>query len=52
MHECFGRYINHATLHRMLKPLLRRPNLRRAPGQEGRLRKNKIFAERLCVCHD
>jgi cytochrome P450 len=52
MHECFGRYINHATLHRMLKPLLRRPNLRRAPGQEGRLRKNGIFAERLCVCHD
>jgi cytochrome P450 len=52
MHECFGRYINHATLHRMLKPLLRRSYLRRAPGQEGRLRKNGIFAERLCVCHD
>jgi cytochrome P450 len=52
LHECFGRYINQATLHRMLKPLLRRPNLRRAPGQEGRLRKNGIFADRLCICHD
>jgi cytochrome P450 len=52
MHECFGRHINHATLHRMLKPLLRRPNLRRAPGAEGRLRKNGIFAERLVVLHD
>ena len=51
MHECFGRYINHATLHRMLKPLLRRPNLRRASGHEGRLRKSGIFAERLCVRH-
>jgi cytochrome P450 len=52
MHECFGRYINHATLHRMLKPLLRRPNLRRAPGMEGRLRKNGIFADRLWVRHE
>ena len=52
MHECFGRYINHATLHRMLKPLLRRPNLRRAEGQDGRLQKKGIFADRLCVLHD
>ena len=52
MHECFGRYINHATLHRMLKPLLRRHNVRRAPGQLGKLRKTGIFADRLYVCHD
>jgi cytochrome P450 len=52
LHECFGRHINHATLHRMLKPLLRRPNLRRAAGREGHLRKNGIFAERLVVLHD
>jgi cytochrome P450 len=52
MHECFGRYINQMTLHRMLKPLLRRPNLRRAAGQEGRLKKTGIFASRLYVCHD
>jgi cytochrome P450 len=51
MHECFGRYINHATLHRMLKPLLRRPGLRRADGAEGHLKKNGIFSERLVVLH-
>jgi cytochrome P450 len=52
MHECFGRYINHSTLHRMMKPLLRRPNVRRSAGQLGKLQKNGIFAERLYVCHD
>ena len=52
LHACFGRYINAATLHRMVKPLLRRPGLRRAAGAEGRLRKNGIFAERLVVVHD
>jgi cytochrome P450 len=49
LHECFGRHINYATLHLMLKPLLKRPNLRRAPGAAGRLRKNGAFAERLVV---
>ena len=49
LHECFGRHINGATLHMMLKPLLMRPNLRRAPGPEGRLTKNGPFAERLIV---
>lgn len=49
LHECFGRFINRATLHVMLKPLLKRANLRRAPGPEGRLRKNGAFAERLVV---
>lgn len=49
LHECFGRHINGATLHMMLKPLLKRPNLRRAPGPEGQLSKNGPFAERLIV---
>ena len=49
LHQCFGIHINHATLHRMLKPLLQQPNLRRARGGEGRLRKNGPFAERLVV---
>jgi cytochrome P450 len=49
LHECFGRDINRATLHRMLKPLLKCPNLRRAPGRNGRLTKNGPFAERLVV---
>ena len=52
LHECFGRHINAATLHRMLAPLLRRPNLRRAPGAPGRLRKRGIFADRIVVVHD
>ncbi|HZZ25564.1 MAG TPA: cytochrome P450 [Roseiarcus sp.] len=52
MHECFGRHINHATLHRMLKPLLRRPGLRRAEGPDGKLRKAGIFADRLSVLFD
>jgi cytochrome P450 len=49
LHECFGRHINDAILHMMLKPLLKRPNLRRAQGPEGRLTKNGPFAERLVV---
>lgn len=49
LHECFGRHINGATLHMMLKPLLKRSNLRRAVGPDGRLTKNGPFAERLVV---
>jgi hypothetical protein len=52
LHECFGRFLNEATLHRILKPLLCRPNLRRAAGRDGRLSKNGIFAERLVVEFD
>lgn len=51
LHECFGRHINHATLHLMLKPLLAQPNLRRAPGKAGKLVKNGPFAERLVVAY-
>ena len=49
LHECFGRYLNQATLAMYLKPLLARPNLRRAPGKAGRLIKNGPFAEALTV---
>ncbi|WP_448663371.1 cytochrome P450 [Sphingomonas sp. CJ20] len=49
LHQCFGLHINNATLHLMLKPLLQRPNLRRAPGKAGRLSKRGGFAERLVV---
>ncbi|HVJ00662.1 MAG TPA: cytochrome P450 [Sphingomonas sp.] len=52
LHECFGRHINRATLHLMLKPLLKRPGLRRAPGSAGRLRKNGAFSERLELLFD
>jgi cytochrome P450 len=52
LHQCFGRHINRATLHLMLKPLLKRANLRRAPGRAGRLVKNGPFAEALTVVFD
>jgi len=51
LHECFGRHINHAILHRILKPLLAKPNLRRASGLRGRLSKRGAFAERLEVVY-
>ena len=49
LHSCFGEAINDATLHRMLKPLLARADLRRAPGAPGRLRRRGAFADRLVV---
>lgn len=48
-HECFGRHINRATLHLMVKPLLSRQGLRRASGRAGHLRKNGAFAESFTV---
>ena len=52
LHQCFGIHINNATLHLMLKPLLRRDNLRRAPGAAGKLSKNGAFAESLTLLFD
>ena len=52
LHTCFGAAINQAVLPLMLKPLLKRPNLRRAPGRAGRLRKQGPFAVALHVVHD
>jgi hypothetical protein len=49
LHECFGRQINHATLHRMVKPLLTQRDLNRASGDRGRLLKNGAFAESMHV---
>jgi cytochrome P450 len=52
LHQCFGEHINRATLHMMLKPLLRRANVRRAAGAAGHLTKRGAFAERLMVAFD
>jgi cytochrome P450 len=49
LHTCFGLRINQAVLPLMLKPLLKRSNLRRAAGRDGRLRKRGAFADRLFV---
>jgi cytochrome P450 len=52
LHTCFGLHINQAVLPLMLKPLLKRPGLRRARGPDGRLRKRGAFADRLNVEFD
>lgn len=52
LHQCFGIHINKVVLPLMLKPLLRRDNLRRAPGRAGRLRKQGPFAVSLNVRYD
>ncbi|MBB4860618.1 cytochrome P450 [Novosphingobium chloroacetimidivorans] len=49
VHQCFGLEINRATLHRMVKPLLQRRDLRRARGPAGRLTKQGAFASTLVV---
>ena len=49
LHQCFGIHINKATLHLMLKPLLKQRGLRRAAGKSGRLSKIGAFAEALTV---
>ena len=52
LHQCFGIHINRAVLPLMLKPLLKRENLRRAPGRAGHLRKQGPFAVELHVRYD
>jgi cytochrome P450 len=37
MHTCFGDAINRAVIPAILKPLLMRKNLRRAPGEAGKI---------------
>jgi cytochrome P450 len=51
-HTCFGIHINKALLPGMLKPLLKRPNLRRAPGKAGHLSKRGPFSEALHILYD
>jgi len=49
LHTCFGLHINRVLLPLMLKDLLKRRGLRRAPGPEGRLSKRGLFADRLVI---
>jgi cytochrome P450 len=37
LHTCFGGYINQAVIPAMLKPLLQKKGLRRAPGKAGQI---------------
>jgi cytochrome P450 len=52
LHQCFGIHMNRVLLPLMLKALLKRENLRRVPGAEGRLRKRGAFADTLYVEYD
>lgn len=49
LHECFGRFLNRAMLHRILKPLLKQEALTRAEGRRGKLKKRMIFSDSLVV---
>jgi hypothetical protein len=52
MHECFGLYINQAMVPAICKPLLAQKNLRRAPGEGGKLQMDGAFAKSLVVQFD
>ena len=52
MHICFGLYINQQMVPAICKALLKRRNLRRAPGEEGRLLMDGAFAKRLVVPYE
>ncbi len=52
MHLCFGVYINQEMVPAICRALLRRRNLRRAPGPDGRLAMDGVFAKRLVVEYD
>ncbi len=52
MHTCFGQYINDEQIPRILKPLLKRSNLRRAAGSEGELAMDGPFPSRLVIEFD
>ncbi len=52
LHECFAARMNEALLPLLVKPLLARENLRRAPGRAGRLERVGPFAHALHVDYD
>ena len=49
LHTCFGRHLNAMQIPLIAKPLLRRENLARAPGDAGRLVKHGPFPRSLAV---
>lgn len=52
LHTCFGQYINQVQIPGILKPLLRRNNLRRADGDSGTLKYAGPFPSSLGVAFD
>jgi len=49
MHRCFGYYINGVQVPELLAALLRRPNLRRAQGRDGRIDYAGPFPDKLML---
>jgi cytochrome P450 len=52
LHSCFGQYINRAQIPGILKPLLKRNNLRRAAGEAGQLAYSGPFPSTMTVQFD
>ena len=52
LHACFGRYINLVQIPGILKPLLKRNQLRRAPGDAGQLHYAGPFPSSMRVMFD
>ena len=52
LHQCFGRHINILQIPHIVRSILQLPNLRRAPGDEGRVRNDGPFPDRLVVEFD
>lgn len=53
MHKCFGDRINRAVIPAILRPLLARENLRRAPGSIARINNDSTsFSRRFVVEYD
>jgi cytochrome P450 len=52
LHQCFGRHINRLQLPLIARAVLRLPGLRRAPGEEGQVKFDGPFADRLLVEFD
>jgi cytochrome P450 len=52
LHTCFGQYINLVQIPKIVKALLLRDNLRRAPGDAGQLKKDGPYAGSLTVLFD
>jgi len=52
LHQCFGRHINRLQLPLIARAILRLPGLRRAPGEEGQVKFDGPFPDRLIVEFD
>jgi len=49
MHSCFGRRVNGIQIPELATALLNCPELRRAPGDDGRIRYDGPFPDRLIL---